>query len=73
MTGKAASKKIGRGFERNLNAGVLQPMVTSFDLHLRAERKSPKTIRTYIEAAVVRCFVSASRWDVGLVRREGAA
>jgi site-specific recombinase XerD len=44
-------KKVGRGFERNLNAGVLQPMVGSFELHLRAEKKSPKTIRTYIEAA----------------------
>ena len=26
-------------------------MVASFDLHLRAEKKSPKTIRTYLEAA----------------------
>jgi site-specific recombinase XerD len=26
-------------------------MISSFELHLRAEKKSPKTIRTYIEAA----------------------
>ena len=26
-------------------------MIDSFDLHLRAEKKSPKTIRTYLEAA----------------------
>src|SRR5580692_10227026 len=26
-------------------------MICSFELHLRAEKKSPKTIRTYIEAA----------------------
>jgi site-specific recombinase XerC len=36
--------------ECNLDAGVLQPMVGSFELHLRAEKKSPKTVRTYIEA-----------------------
>ena len=44
-------KKTGRGYERRLDAGPLQPMIGSFDLHLRAERKSPKTIRTYVEAA----------------------
>lgn len=36
---------------RDLYAGVLQPMLNSFELHLLAEKKSPKTIRTYIEAA----------------------
>jgi site-specific recombinase XerD len=36
---------------RDLYAGVLQPMLSSFELHLLAERKSSKTIRTYIEAA----------------------
>jgi hypothetical protein len=46
-----ASRNVGRGFERNLDAGPLQPMIGSFELHLRAEKKSPKTIRTYIEAA----------------------
>jgi site-specific recombinase XerD len=45
-----SSRIVGRGFERNLDAGSLQPMVDSFELHLRAEKKSPKTIRTYIEA-----------------------
>ena len=46
-----SSRIVGRGFERNLDAGSLQPMVDSFELHLRAEKKSPKTIRTYTEAA----------------------
>ena len=46
-----SSRIVGRGFERNLDAGPLQPMIGSFELHLRAEKKSPKTIRTYIEAA----------------------
>jgi site-specific recombinase XerD len=46
-----SSRIVGRGFERNLDAGSLQPMISSFELHLRAEKKSPKTIRTYIEAA----------------------
>jgi hypothetical protein len=43
-------KKIGRGYERNLDAGPMQPMVGSFELHVRAEKKSPTTIRTYVEA-----------------------
>src|SRR5258708_35539230 len=51
MSVETPRKKIGRGYERNLNADVLQPMVSSFELHLRAEKKSPKTIRTYVEAA----------------------
>jgi hypothetical protein len=41
---------VGRGFARNLDAGPLQPMIGSFELHLRAE-KSPRTIRTYTEGA----------------------
>jgi len=51
MSGEIAPKKTGRGYERNLGAGPFQPMVSSFELHLRAEKKSPKTIRTYLEAA----------------------
>jgi len=46
-----SSRIVSRGFERNLDAGPLQPMLGSFELHLRAEKKSPKTIRTYVEAA----------------------
>jgi site-specific recombinase XerD len=46
-----SNRIVGRGFERNLDAGPLQAMVGSFELHLRAEKKSRKTIRTYIEAA----------------------
>ncbi|WP_226930930.1 hypothetical protein [Parafrankia sp. CH37] len=32
-------------------AGPFQPVINSFRLHLSAEGKSPKTIRTYVEAA----------------------
>jgi site-specific recombinase XerD len=35
---------------KNLEAGDFQPAITSFALHLRAERKSDKTVRTYTEA-----------------------
>ena len=51
MSGDIAPKKIGPGYGRNLDAGPFQPMIGSFDLHLRAEKKSPKTIRTYLDAA----------------------
>src|SRR5712691_3382944 len=54
MSGETAPKtprKTGRGYARNLDAGPFQPMIGSFELHLRAEKKSPKTIRTYLEAA----------------------
>lgn len=34
-----------------LDAGPFQSLLNSFELHLAAEKKSPKTIRTYIEAA----------------------
>jgi site-specific recombinase XerD len=52
MSGEKTGQKVGRGYKRNLDAGPLAAMVASFDLHLRAERKSPKTIRTYTEAAL---------------------
>jgi integrase/recombinase XerD len=45
-----SSRIVGRGFERNLDAGPLQTLIDSFELHLRAEKKSPKTILTYTEA-----------------------
>jgi site-specific recombinase XerD len=51
MSGDIAPKKIGRGYSRNLDAGPFQLMIDSWDLHLRAERKSAKTVRTYLEAA----------------------
>lgn len=50
MSGESP-KKIGCGYERNLEAGQFQPMIDSWELHLRAERKSAKTVRTYLEAA----------------------
>jgi hypothetical protein len=34
-----------------LDCGPFQPLLDSFELHLAAEKKKPKTIRTYIEAA----------------------
>jgi hypothetical protein len=49
---------------RNLNAGPFQPMIGSFDLHLRAEHKSPKTITVYTDAAT--WFASAFLVPAGL-------
>ncbi|MEV2277794.1 tyrosine-type recombinase/integrase [Nocardiopsis sp. NPDC049922] len=36
---------------KNLDAGPMAPEIDSFELHLNAEKKSPKTVRTYCEAA----------------------
>jgi site-specific recombinase XerD len=52
MAAPIAVGKNDRAYRRNLTAGTLRPMTDSFELHLRAERKSEKTIRTYIEAAL---------------------
>jgi hypothetical protein len=57
-------EKIGRGYERNLNVGPFQPMVSSFDLYLRDEKKSPKTIRTYLKGA--RSFAAGNLIPAGL-------
>ena len=46
MTGTVRNRS-----SRNLAAGSFQPVINSFALHLRAEGKSPKTVRTYVEAA----------------------
>jgi len=40
-----------RADRSGLDSGPLQPLIDSFDLHLRAERKSARTIRTYTQAA----------------------
>lgn len=50
MSGESP-KKTGRGYARNLDAGQFQPMIDSWDLLLRAGKKSAKTNRTYLEAA----------------------
>jgi site-specific recombinase XerD len=42
---------------RPLAAGPFQPVISSFRLHLNAEGKSPKTVRTYVEA--VQWFAAA--------------
>jgi hypothetical protein len=52
MSGESTAKRIGRGYPRDLEASQFQPMIDSWDLHLRAVKKSAKTIRTYLEAAV---------------------
>jgi hypothetical protein len=49
MTGESP-KKIGRGYAR-LKAGQFQLMIDSWDPHLRAEKKSAKTIRTATRGA----------------------
>ena len=54
---------------RQLDAGVLDPEIGSFRLHLAAEGKAPRTIRSYTEAAA--WFAAArligeagkSRWE----------
>ena len=40
-----------RSLRRDLDAGARQREIDSFELSLLAERKAPKTIRTYTEAA----------------------
>jgi site-specific recombinase XerD len=49
---------------KQLDAGSLQPEVSSFWLHVAAEGKAPKTVRTYTEA--VQWFAAAH-----LVREAG--
>jgi hypothetical protein len=41
MSGESP-KKIGRGYERNLDAGQFEPMIDSWDLHLRPRRNRPR-------------------------------
>ena len=40
MSGESP-KKIGRGYERNLDAGQFQPMIDSWDLHLDRVASTP--------------------------------
>jgi hypothetical protein len=47
-----------------LDAGIFQPEISSFRLHLAAEGKAAKTVRTYTEA--VQWFAAAH-----LLRRRG--
>jgi hypothetical protein len=60
-----------------LDAGVLQPEISSFALYLAAEGKSPKTIRTYTEAAAWFAAASPARAGrpdvVGAGRAAGCA
>jgi hypothetical protein len=50
MSGESP-KKIGRGYARDREAGQFQLMIDSWDPHLRAEKKSAKTIRTATRGA----------------------
>jgi site-specific recombinase XerD len=63
LTPKEAPR-VGRGIRRDLAAGPFQPLIDSFELHLLAERKSPKTVRTYTEAA--QWFAAAHLRPAGL-------
>jgi integrase/recombinase XerD len=57
---------------KQLDAGTLQPEISSFRLHLAAEGKAPKTVRTYTEA--VQWFAAAHLLAVaGRTRWEEAA
>ena len=51
MSGGNTTKRIGRGYSRDLESGQFQPMINSWDLLRRAKKKSARTIRTYPEAA----------------------
>jgi integrase/recombinase XerD len=64
----ACTPKAGHGRRRDLAAGPLQALIDSFELHLLAERKSPKTVRTYTEAA--QWFAGAHLRPAGLAAWE---
>src|ERR1039458_3606761 len=59
----------GRGEPRLLDAGGFQPEISSFRLHLAAEGKAAKTVRTYTDAvrwfaaAHLRRQASCTRWE----------
>ena len=52
-----AAPRSRSGQPKQLDAGELQPEVSSFRLHLAAEGKAAKTVRTYVEA--VQWFAAA--------------
>ena len=56
MSGDIAPKRIGRGYERNLDAGPFQPTIGCFELHVRAEKRSslnqplrPSSVRPVVD------------------------
>jgi hypothetical protein len=65
----ASTTGLGTGSRKPLDAGPFAPEIGSFRLHLAAEGKAPKTVRTYTEA--VQWFAAAhlipraahTRWD----------
>ena len=65
MSGDSTPKRIGCGCPRDLEVGRFQPMIDSWDLHLRAERRSAKTISTYLAAACRRRSNTGSVPDLG--------
>ncbi len=50
MSGASTPKGSVAATRGDLEVGPFQPMIDSWDIHLRAERKSAKTIRAYLEA-----------------------
>src|SRR5215469_1824934 len=48
---------LGSRLAKPLDAGSFQPMISSFRLHLAAEAKASRTVRTYTDA--VRWFAAA--------------
>jgi len=59
-----------RGRPKQLDAGGLQPEISSFRLHLAAEGKAPATVRTYTEA--VQWFAARLLADTGCSRWQEA-
>ena len=63
----AASKEISRDYRRDLDGGPFRPMGDIWS-ELGAEKQSPRTIRTYVEAAqwsAAECLISAGLDDRG--------
>ena len=52
-----AARKAHSRQAKQLDAGMLQPEISSFRLHLAAEGKAARTVRTYVEA--VQWFAAA--------------
>jgi hypothetical protein len=73
MSGDIAPKKIGRSYERNLNAGLFQPMVRSFDLHLLAEKPVSRRLLTPLESRARRHHWRPCRPATGTWRKRPSA
>jgi hypothetical protein len=72
MSGESP-KKIGRGHARDREAGQFQLMIDSWDLHLRAEKKKAKTIRTAARGAPTARRARELRIMLQLAKRSAVA